>query len=141
MNLEQQPKAIPFIISKGNDGFELTSEAENFLKSLSSHKLGVICVAGKYRTGKSYFLNKVLLDRKGHESGFSVGPTINPCTKGLWIWNKIIPASKFGGDPGLDLLIVDSEGLAGIDESMNHDTRIFIISVVVLLYLQLEREY
>ena len=37
-----------------------------------------ISVVGKYRTGKSYLLNRVLLDRS---DGFSVGPTINPCTK------------------------------------------------------------
>jgi len=31
-----------------------------------------------YRTGKSYLLNRMLLNRSG---GFGVGPTINPCTK------------------------------------------------------------
>ena len=40
--------------------------------------LGVIAVAGMYRTGKSYLLNRMLLNRAG---GFGVGPTINPCTK------------------------------------------------------------
>jgi len=29
----------------------------------------------------------MLLDR---QNGFGVGPTINPCTKGLWIWGKPI---------------------------------------------------
>jgi hypothetical protein len=42
---------------------------------------GIISVAGMYRTGKSYLLNKVLLDRKKGEQGFGVGPSINPCTK------------------------------------------------------------
>ena len=42
---------------------------------------GVVSVAGLYRTGKSYLLNKVLLNRKPGESGFGVGPSINPCTK------------------------------------------------------------
>ena len=38
-----------------------------------------------YRTGKSYLLNRVILNvQKG--DGFGVGPTINPCTKGLWMW-------------------------------------------------------
>lgn len=31
-----------------------------------------------YRTGKSYLLNRMILNR---QSGFGVGPTINPCTK------------------------------------------------------------
>jgi len=38
----------------------------------------VISVAGLYRTGKSYLLNKMLLNT---QNGFGVGPTINPCTK------------------------------------------------------------
>jgi hypothetical protein len=43
-------------------------------------RIGIIAVAGKYRTGKSFLLNRILLDKK-EESGFGVGPTINPCTK------------------------------------------------------------
>lgn len=42
---------------------------------------GIISVAGMYRTGKSYLLNKILLDRKPGETGFQVGPSVNPCTK------------------------------------------------------------
>ena len=29
----------------------------------------------------------MILDRS---SGFGVGPTVNPCTKGLWCWGKPI---------------------------------------------------
>ena len=47
-------------------------------------------MAGKYRTGKSYILNRVLLNQN---SGFEVGPTINACTKGLWMWPKIVEIS------------------------------------------------
>jgi len=47
--------------------------------------LGIVAVAGMYRTGKSYLLNRMLLNRS---SGFGVGPTVNACTKGLWIWGK-----------------------------------------------------
>lgn len=39
---------------------------------------GVITVAGLYRTGKSYLLNRMLLNRS---SGFGIGPTVNACTK------------------------------------------------------------
>jgi hypothetical protein len=85
-------KAIPFIIknslSEGNFllnflAYELSSEAEQFLNSISNN-LSVVAVAGLYRTGKSYLLNRVILNRN---EGFTVGPTINPCTKGLWLWN------------------------------------------------------
>lgn len=45
----------------------------------------MISVAGVYRTGKSYLLNTILLKQK---SGFAVGPTTNPKTKGIWVWGK-----------------------------------------------------
>ena len=71
-------KAIPFIIfSNETKNFELTLEAKSFLQNLNCEKLGIISIVGKYRTGKSFFVNKVLLDSKG----FEVGPTVNPCTK------------------------------------------------------------
>jgi len=60
-NLEE---AIPFIIFNKKNGFEITKESIEFLNKLKDKNLGVISVVGKYRTGKSYFINKALLDRK-----------------------------------------------------------------------------
>ncbi len=57
--------------------YELNEDAGEFLKKISG-PIGIIAVAGMYRTGKSYLLNRMLLNRSG---GFGVGPTINPCTK------------------------------------------------------------
>lgn len=72
-------RALPFIAFQEGKGYVLTEQAEQFLNSLSETKLGIISVVGKYRTGKSFFINRVILNEK--KSGFSVGPTINPCTK------------------------------------------------------------
>jgi hypothetical protein len=69
--------------------------------------IGVVCVAGQYRTGKSYFINRVLLNR---QSGFEVGSTVNACTKGLWIWSsplRTLDAQTY--------FVVDTEGIAGLD--------------------------
>ena len=57
--------------------FELTKESIDFLSAIEG-PIGIIAVAGLYRTGKSYLLNRMLLNRS---NGFGVGPTINPCTK------------------------------------------------------------
>ena len=61
----------------------MSPEAQEMLLSpdLINHKIGVIAVAGKYRTGKSFLMNRILLNKKGEKTGFGVGPTINPCTK------------------------------------------------------------
>ncbi len=57
----------------------MTEEAKELLGGVKE-RIGVIAVAGKYRTGKSFLLNRIILN-KAEEKGFGVGPTINPCTK------------------------------------------------------------
>jgi hypothetical protein len=91
------------------------------LKSLSTSSLHVISVAGKYRTGKSYILNRVLLNRK---EGFSVGHTINACTKGLWMWPELIRLE------GKDCLIIDTEGLGSLEEGESTDLKIFLLALL-----------
>jgi AAA+ ATPase superfamily predicted ATPase len=57
----------------------VSPEAIELLKNIKE-KIGIIAVAGKYRTGKSFLLNRIILN-KTDMNGFGVGPTINPCTK------------------------------------------------------------
>lgn len=57
--------------------FEVNEETRDYLRKLEG-PIGVISVAGMYRTGKSYLLNRMLLNQS---RGFDVGPTINACTK------------------------------------------------------------
>jgi hypothetical protein len=89
--------------------------------------MAIISVAGLYRTGKSYLLNRMLLNRS---NGFGVGPTINPCTKGLWIWGQPIRSQSENGEP-LTLLIIDTEGLGALDEDQTHDCKIFSLAILL----------
>lgn len=63
-----------------NLGFEISDEAKDMFKNIRG-PFGIVSVAGMYRTGKSYLLNKVLLNLEKGKGGFGVGPSINPCTK------------------------------------------------------------
>jgi len=81
---------VPF---NNNSEYKLTEEAHSFLKSLNG-PIGVVSVAGMYRTGKSYLLNRMLLNRS---NGFGVGNTVNACTKGLWCWATPIKGTSADG--------------------------------------------
>ena len=67
--------------------FELGAEALDALRKIRGD-VGVLAVCGRARQGKSYILNQ--LCSAGNEAGFKVGPTVRPCTKGLWIWSAPI---------------------------------------------------
>jgi hypothetical protein len=123
-------RAIPFITYDEKKGFVMNPEAEELLSGMKE-KLGVISIVGKYRTGKSFFVNRVLLNRRSN--GFSVGPTINPCTKGLWLWTKTLKAENPEFED-MTVLLIDTEGFGGIDENVNHDSRIFLFSLLLSSY-------
>lgn len=123
-------EAIPLIIYDVNQkSFYLNPDAEEIISKIES-PLGVISVAGMYRTGKSYLLNRMLLNRS---SGFSVGPSINPCTKGLWVWSKSINGFSPSGEP-VNVLIIDTEGIGATDEDQNHDSKIFTLGLLLSSY-------
>ena len=58
--MESPGRAIP-LISFEREGFKVNPEAVEFLSSVKE-KVAVISVAGKYRTGKSFLLNRILLN-------------------------------------------------------------------------------
>lgn len=104
----------------------VSDQAKDFLCSIDE-KVAVIAVAGKYRTGKSFLLNRVILNKRS--SGFGVGPTINPCTKGLWVWSETIE-TEYNGEK-MKILVIDSEGIGAFDEDVNHDTKIFLLALLL----------
>lgn len=87
----------------------------------------MISVAGVYRTGKSYLLNTILLKQK---TGFAVGPTTNPKTKGIWVWGKPL-ILKNEKDEIINVCVLDSEGLGSIEEDVNHDLRLFSLTLLL----------
>jgi hypothetical protein len=93
-------------------------------------QLAIISVVGKYRTGKSFILNRVLLNRN---SGFEVGPTINACTKGLWIWPELVPLPRKDGSV-LQAIVMDTEGLGSLEEGENSDLKIFMMAMLLSSY-------
>lgn len=64
------------------------------------------------------------------KSGFAVGPTVNPKTKGIWVWGKPL-IFKNEKDEIINVLVLDSEGLGSTEEDINHDLRLFSITLLL----------
>ena len=124
-----QQTAIPFITFE-NGKFIISEEAKKLLSQKCNQNMGIISLVGKYRTGKSFLLNRVILDRK-EKLGFTVGPTIKPCTKGIWIWSDPLTISNVHSSTPFPAYLIDTEGLGAYDEEINHDSKIFLIAVLI----------
>ena len=121
--------AIPFVLfEKGK--FIISEEAKKLLSQKCNDNMGIISLVGKYRTGKSFLLNRVILNRK-ENIGFNVGPTIRPCTKGIWIWSDPLTISNVHSPEPFPAYLIDTEGLGAYDEEINHDSKIFLIAVLI----------
>jgi hypothetical protein len=92
--------------------------------------VSVIAVVGLYRTGKSFLLNRILLEMS---DGFQVGPTVNPCTKGLWIWDKVMSGTNKEGET-VRYVVIDTEGIGALDTNSQHDSTIFSLALLLSSY-------
>lgn len=86
--------------------------------------IAVVSIAGKFRTGKSFMLNELI--RK--KNAFKVEGNVEACTKGIWIWNKPIKHEHNG--EMINLLLTDTEGLDADDTVVEHDFKIFTLSIL-----------
>jgi len=97
------------------------------MKVLRSIKgdIGVVSLAGAQRTGKSFTLN-MLLNQLGGK-GFTVSPSTDSCTQGIWIWGS----PTFVKSRNMHVLLLDTEGSGSIDKNSTHDGKIFALVVLI----------
>lgn len=115
-------KAIPFIEVDENYRFSVSTDAMSMLEEQRKKKIAVIAIAGPYRSGKSFLANRFLERMKG----FEIGSTVQSCTRGIWIWNKMIPLND-----EVDALLIDTEGLNSTDRTLDVDIKIFALSILL----------
>ena len=123
--------AIPFVTFNDiTKKFIINDEAIKIISKEENKQIGILSLVGKYRTGKSFLLNRVLIEKKSSK-GFDVAPTIKPCTKGIWLWSSpLIINNNYSHNP-FPAYLIDTEGLGAYDEEINHDTKIFLISILI----------
>ena len=120
--------AIQLISIDDIGNFVLNPEAEDFISSIESN-ISSLCIVGKYRTGKSYLLNKII--NNSDSKGFEISSTTNSCTKGIWVWNEPV---TFNNSNNNSVLIMDTEGLLSGDRDKSIDQRIFVLSILLSSY-------
>ena len=108
------------------DGRYVIDESTAAWLSERETPFAVATCAGKFRTGKSFLLNRLVGAAPG--KGFGVGETVQACTRGIWLSRQFLAPSDAGG--GVDTLVMDSEGIDALDADNEHDVRIFALAVL-----------
>ncbi|KAF4688969.1 hypothetical protein FOZ60_002217 [Perkinsus olseni] len=95
--------------------------ALNILRQMEG-KVAVIGIAGLYRTGKSFLMNRLL----GLQDGFEIGPSVNPCTRGIWMWGQPVQLG-----PNFHAILIDTEGLGSCVRTTSCDMQIFSLCLLL----------
>ncbi|XP_044138144.1 guanylate-binding protein 2-like [Bufo gargarizans] len=116
------PQPICLIENVNGNTLVINKDAEKILLEISQPVV-VIAIVGKYRTGKSYLMNKLA----GKRSGFALGSSIQSKTKGIWMW--CVPHPQ---NPGQTLILLDTEGLGDVEKGdCKNDAWIFSLAVLL----------
>ncbi len=119
---DNEKEVVP-LITVQNGRYFVDQETVQWLETCEE-PLSVITCAGKYRTGKSFLLNRLANSNPG--TGFGVGDSVRACTKGLWIYKHFFP-----GKNGDKIVIIDTEGIDALDANETHDVRIFTLALLL----------
>ncbi|MEE6509892.1 hypothetical protein FKM82_028351 [Ascaphus truei] len=116
------PEPLCLIENVRRKEFVVNQEAAQILSDITQPVV-VVAIVGKYRTGKSYLMNKLA----GRSDGFPLGCTIQSKTKGIWMWCVPHPSK-----PGHTLVLLDTEGLGDVEKG-DSENDAWIFSLAVLL--------
>ncbi|XP_078473278.1 guanylate-binding protein 1-like [Lampetra fluviatilis] len=114
---------LPLIVTDRDGRFVLVPETAAAVSRLVTGPVVVVAVVGRYRTGKSFLMNRLA----GTNSGFSLGCTVQSHTKGIWVWPRRHPLHQDKW-----LLLLDTEGLGDVESAgSTHDTWLFVMAVLL----------
>ena len=118
------PPSIPLIISSqdnwnplscqletqkqdpNNNCFKVVEDALELLRSIDK-PVAVLSICGPYRSGKSYFISRVL----GSPGAFRLGHSMQACTRGIWMATTVLECQDFA------VVFLDTEGIDAVGAS------------------------
>lgn len=103
---------------------EVNEDAIAVLQAID-RPIAIVAACGPLHSGKSFLMNQLM----GRTSGFALGPTTEPQTRGLWMWNTPIETQDHS------IVFLDTEGLFASNISESYDAKIFAISNLLSSYL------
>eukprot|EP00079_Xenopus_tropicalis_P012324 XP_002939179.2 PREDICTED: guanylate-binding protein 1-like [Xenopus tropicalis] len=118
------PMEEPICLIGNKEGEDLivNQEALQILLEITQPVV-VVAIVGKYRTGKSYLMNKLA----GGKNGFALGSTVQSKTKGIWMWCVPHPIKQ-----GHTLVLLDTEGLGDVEKGdSKNDAWIFSLAILL----------
>ncbi|XP_027693878.1 guanylate-binding protein 6-like [Vombatus ursinus] len=118
-----EPMEAPIcLVENKNEELMVNQQALRILSSISNPVM-VVAIAGLYRTGKSYLMNRLA----GKNTGFSLGSTVQSHTKGIWMWCVPHPSK-----PDHALVLLDTEGLGDVEKGdSKNDSWIFALAILL----------
>ena len=100
----------------------VNGDAIELLKTI--HKpVAVLAICGPYRTGKSYFLSRLLCK----PGAFKLGHSMDVCTRGIWLSTTALECEEFV------LLLLDTEGIGAVEgEGPESSTSKLLVTTTLL---------
>uniref|UniRef100_A0A4W2D273 GB1/RHD3-type G domain-containing protein n=1 Tax=Bos indicus x Bos taurus TaxID=30522 RepID=A0A4W2D273_BOBOX len=110
-----------YLVENWKNKLSVNPKALKILDQISQ-PLVVVAIAGLYRTGKSYLMNRLA----GQNHGFRLGSTVRSETKGIWMWCVPHPSKE-----NHILVLLDTEGLGNVEKDSKNDLWIFALAVLL----------
>ncbi len=120
---ETLPPSIPLVTHDQHSKSIVMNQDAIKLLSTITKPVAVLGICGPYRTGKSYFVSKVL----GGDD-FEVSHSNDPCTKGIWMSTSVLEFDDHV------LIVLDTEG-TGAAQASESSSREEVMSILILTTL------